>query len=52
MSDPLMEIKHSTTGEFYELYIAGKLEGTYDTAVEAAKDYERMMKEERNNETV
>lgn len=53
MMAPIIEIKHSNTGEFYELYIAGKLMGTYDTVVEAAKDIELMMKEEENNnETV
>ena len=53
MMAPIIEIKHSNTGEFYELYIAGQLMGTYDTVVEAAKDVEMMMKEEENNnETV
>ena len=53
MMAPIIEIKHSNTGEFYELYIAGQLMGTYDTVVEAAKDVEVMMKEEENtNETV
>lgn len=53
MMAPIIEIKHSNTGEFYELYISGQLVGTYDTAVEAAKDVELMMKEEENNnETV
>ena len=53
MSDPIVEIKHAETGEYYELYISGMLMGTYDTAVEAAKDYEQMMKEEEmKNEAV
>lgn len=53
MMAPIIDIKHSNTGEFYELYIAGQLMGTYDTVVEAAKDIELMMKEEENNnETV
>ena len=49
MMAPIIEIKHSKTGEFYELYMAGQLMGTYDTVVEAAKDVELMMKEEENN---
>lgn len=50
MMAPIIEIKHSNIGEFYELYIAGKLMGTYDTVVEAAKDVEMMMKEEAAND--
>lgn len=50
MMAPIIEIKHSNTGEFYELYIAGQLMGTYDTVVEAAKDVEVIMKEEENND--
>lgn len=48
MIAPVIEIKHSITGEFYELYIGGKLMGTYDTVVEAAKDVELITKEEEN----
>ncbi len=50
MMAPIIEIKHSDTGEFYELYVSGQLMGTYDTAVEAANDYEQMMKEEAVND--
>ena len=50
MMKPIAEIKHSDTGEYYELYIYGRLMGTYDTAVEAANDFEQMMKEEAEND--
>ena len=50
MTSPFIEIKHSKTGEFYELYIAGKLMGTYDTVVEASKDIEVITKEEAAND--
>ena len=41
-SEHQYDIKHSNAAEYYELYIDGKLYGTYDTAEEAAKDIELM----------
>ena len=50
MIAPIIEIKPSNTGECYELYISGQLMGTYDTAVEAAKDVEVITKEEAKDD--
>ena len=38
-----IEIKHSNTGEYYELYINGDLMGTYDTATEAAIECDEIL---------
>ena len=37
-SEHQYDIRHSNTGEYYELYVDGKIYGTYDTPGEAAKD--------------
>lgn len=44
--DEKLEIRHSKTGEYYEMYVNGIFEGNYDTFNEAAKAYEQMKKEE------
>ena len=44
-SEHQYDIKHSDSAEYYELYIDGKLYGTYDTAEEAAKDVDAIKEE-------
>lgn len=46
MLEPILEIKPSKKGAYYEMYVNGKHVGNYDSVVEAAKDYEAMQKEE------
>ena len=41
-----VQIKHSNTGEYYEMYVDGNLVGTYDTPSEAAREYDTDMAEE------
>lgn len=40
------EIKHSDTSECYELTIDGKFYGSYDTMIEAAKEFDAIIEEE------
>lgn len=39
-SQPLLDIRHSDKGEYYEMYVNGEFKGNYDSVVDAAKDYE------------
>ena len=41
-----LDIHHSNTGEYYEMYIDGKFIGNYDTVNEAVQDYEELKKAE------
>ena len=39
------EIRKSKKGPYYELYVDGVFEGNYDTAGEAARAYDEIVKE-------
>ena len=41
------EIKHSEHSECYEMTIDGKFYGSYDSVVEAAKEFEEMVLREQ-----
>lgn len=47
MSHTSCEIKHSEYSECYEMTIDGKFYGSYDSVVEAAKEFEEMVLREQ-----
>lgn len=47
MSHTRCEIRHSEHNESYEMTIDGKFYGSYDSVVEAAKEFEKLVLREQ-----